>query len=354
MSYHTLYKNGDTPNSLYFVESGDVFFYLNNHDKYKLNGKKILIGTLEVIINDVLKIPTTRLETTVFPETTKLKILSKESFLENLNKYSYLLNIALVLANKVRFTNCIINKNQSILTQDTMSLQNICKEYYTIMSIVLDEYEKRKIPWLKKIVKEYENTITYVKGQSFNAAETPVKITTNESLSENYIDIPKDQIIFNEGDNGNELYILESGTLCVIVNNHKVATINEPGTIIGEMALLLGEKRTATLKSASEVRLTRIKKEDLKKIAENDIDTFLNIVYSLAKKAYMNIVKIGDINSSIINKTMDEEQMGNSKLNEIRKSETELSKLKYELNELLFKQDAPFLKERFSNVQIKL
>ena len=50
----------------------------------------------------------------------------------------------------------------------------------------------------------------------------------------------------------------------VVINGEKVTTINEQGTVFGEMALLLNEKRTATLKSRNNVVLNRITKKDLK------------------------------------------------------------------------------------------
>ena len=44
------------------------------------------------------------------------------------------------------------------------------------------------------------------------------------------------------------MFILQSGTLEVSIAGRKAAVIEQPGTVIGEMALLLGEKRTATIK----------------------------------------------------------------------------------------------------------
>ncbi|MCM8761499.1 MAG: cyclic nucleotide-binding domain-containing protein, partial [Candidatus Omnitrophica bacterium] len=63
---------------------------------------------------------------------------------------------------------------------------------------------------------------------------------------------------------------------------NRVTTISEPGTIIGEMALLLGDKRAATLRAMNNVVVTPIKKSDLKDIAEKESSLFLSIAISIA------------------------------------------------------------------------
>jgi len=60
-----------------------------------------------------------------------------------------------------------------------------------------------------------------------------------------------------EGTRSGQLYILESGTLTVQRDGIGLATIDEPGAIIGEMAVLLGIPHSATViaKDAARVRV---------------------------------------------------------------------------------------------------
>jgi CRP-like cAMP-binding protein len=66
-------------------------------------------------------------------------------------------------------------------------------------------------------------------------------------------------IIFNQGDAGNSLFIIEQGEVKVIRNGDITATLG-PGSSFGEMALLSGEPRNATLAAAGTVRVWFIEK----------------------------------------------------------------------------------------------
>jgi len=66
-----------------------------------------------------------------------------------------------------------------------------------------------------------------------------------------------DQVVIKEGepDDGN-IYILNRGKLDVILNNEKVAEIDESGVFVGEMSTILKSPRTATIKTAEESQIT--------------------------------------------------------------------------------------------------
>jgi CRP/FNR family transcriptional regulator, cyclic AMP receptor protein len=57
------------------------------------------------------------------------------------------------------------------------------------------------------------------------------------------------EILITEGDSGGELYILESGKLIVERDGVDIATIVEPGALIGEMSVLLGTDHSATVRA---------------------------------------------------------------------------------------------------------
>lgn len=55
--------------------------------------------------------------------------------------------------------------------------------------------------------------------------------------------------LITEGDDNGELYILERGRLTVERDGVVLATIIEPGAMIGEMSVLLGKSHTATVRA---------------------------------------------------------------------------------------------------------
>lgn len=69
--------------------------------------------------------------------------------------------------------------------------------------------------------------------------------------------------IFVEGETSQDLYMLVSGKLDVLKGDKKITDISTPGSLFGEMSFLLGEKRTATIKSASKVKTICIPKDQI-------------------------------------------------------------------------------------------
>jgi signal transduction histidine kinase len=90
------------------------------------------------------------------------------------------------------------------------------------------------------------------------------------SLTECVLD--KGDTLFNEGDVGDKAYIITSGEIEILKaaadRQVRIAVLGE-GIIIGEMALLTAERRNATARAASDVRLVSIPKEDFDHVLES-------------------------------------------------------------------------------------
>lgn len=65
------------------------------------------------------------------------------------------------------------------------------------------------------------------------------------------------ELLIEAGEAGGELYVLETGRLSVIRDGVEIAVLTEPGALIGEMSVLLGEDHSATVKAleTTEVRV---------------------------------------------------------------------------------------------------
>lgn len=75
------------------------------------------------------------------------------------------------------------------------------------------------------------------------------EIINNLDLDKYPSTFAKGQIIFREGDDSQDLYILVSGNLDILKGSEKITEIFEIGSIFGEMSFLLGARRTATVPS---------------------------------------------------------------------------------------------------------
>ncbi len=77
-----------------------------------------------------------------------------------------------------------------------------------------------------------------------------------------------EQVLFQEGETSQDLYILVSGRLEVMKSEQKIDEIHAPGALFGEMSWLLGRPRTATIRAKEPSRTLCIPRED--------IETFLH------------------------------------------------------------------------------
>ncbi|MEP7199351.1 MAG: patatin-like phospholipase family protein, partial [Chloroflexota bacterium] len=76
----------------------------------------------------------------------------------------------------------------------------------------------------------------------------------------------KDDVVFVQGGLGNAMYVIESGQVAVVLqgeSEEKILSYLGPGSFVGEMALLLGERRSATVRVTIDADLLVLHKSDL-------------------------------------------------------------------------------------------
>lgn len=85
--------------------------------------------------------------------------------------------------------------------------------------------------------------------------DAAVQYSDANQLSRGY---PPGEVLFHEGDEGTDIYVLQKGCVAVVRNNIKIAGVREPGAILGEMSSLLSQRRSATLRIEEPSRLIRL------------------------------------------------------------------------------------------------
>ena len=95
------------------------------------------------------------------------------------------------------------------------------------------------------------------------AKVSPAKLKLLAFTSER-VTFGADQVMFNQGDQGEDAYVVLSGRADVLVNLQsgmvKVGGI-EPNEIVGEIAILCDVVRTATVRTVTPVEALRIRKD---------------------------------------------------------------------------------------------
>ncbi|OGT04551.1 MAG: cyclic nucleotide-binding protein [Gallionellales bacterium RBG_16_57_15] len=72
--------------------------------------------------------------------------------------------------------------------------------------------------------------------------------------------VPAGQVLFKEGERGNFMYVLMSGTAEIIIHNRVMETA-VAGTIVGEMAIIDDNARSATVVAKSDCKFLPIERE---------------------------------------------------------------------------------------------
>jgi Na+/H+ antiporter len=109
-------------------------------------------------------------------------------------------------------------------------------------------------------------------------ASTPLFSTLDEQALQELADlteeivIPAGQTLFEEGDRGDSLFVIARGAMRVlkrIGDEQVVVDVLGGGDIIGEMALLTGEPRTATARAATAVTLGKVDREGFEHLMQS-------------------------------------------------------------------------------------
>ena len=136
------------------------------------------------------------------------------------------------------------------------------------------------------------------------------------------ITFSEDEIIMNEGETGDRIYIILEGTVEVIkklimdgvedegtVERNKIFTRLDAGqhAVFGEIALLEELHRTATVRAVTRCTLYEIRKDDFLKLAEGDFEFGYRILLNLARivsarlrKANEDTIKLTTVLSVIL------------------------------------------------------
>jgi CRP-like cAMP-binding protein len=343
--YLRLYQEGTEPSDAYLLAGGGALFFLTDVDKYSIQGQNIIIGGTEVLLDKVLGLRTFRLETALAESSAQIKRIPAEKFIAGLSQVSFLINVAMVLAKQVVLTNQIISRYEHSLHGKERDRQKVCLEYYKIVRDVKEVNTKRMLPWLKEFITKYETSLIYREGEALSRTAEPVRITSVTHLTDKMAEYPKDSLLCEEGTDGAELFILQSGTIDVLVKGNPVATISEQGTPIGEIALLIGEKRSATLKARNNVVVTRIRKNEIKEVAEREIGVVQSIAHSLGKKHFQNVHRVRDLTGKSIEKEIADNSGQAKSAMKFTNAQTELSSVRNAFSELVFRKNESFLKE---------
>lgn len=142
-----------------------------------------------------------------------------------------------------------------------------------------------------------------------------------------------DAVLIEEGHTTGHLYVLLEGRLDVLKGGTVVATVSEPGAILGEMSVLLHQPHTATVRAASDSKVYQF--DDAAQFLKSQPVVALLVATLLAQRlnaatTYLADIKrqyaghgnhlsmVGEILESLVNLTGSKAKPGSDRLNDSR------------------------------------
>ena len=101
-----------------------------------------------------------------------------------------------------------------------------------------------------------------------------------------YRNIKQDEVVFNEGDAGTYMLILVEGKLAVFKGGESgshLLSYEGRGRVVGEMALIDQERRSATCKAQTECEFMTLATDDLDRMAMEHAGLAYRFMYALAR-----------------------------------------------------------------------
>ena len=100
-----------------------------------------------------------------------------------------------------------------------------------------------------------------------------------------------EEVLFNQGDDGESLFVLVEGLLEVSMQTEgkkKHLSFLRPGSFLGEMALLTGEKRSADVISSTESLVGELTKDSIMSLATENTEVLNKMTAVVAKRRLKN------------------------------------------------------------------
>ncbi len=95
------------------------------------------------------------------------------------------------------------------------------------------------------------------------------------------------EVIIKQGDSGNCMYVIQSGTVEVIRDNNGKEVrlaLRREGDFIGEMALFSREVRSATIRALGDAKILTVDRKNLLKSIQKDPSLAFRIIETLSKR----------------------------------------------------------------------
>lgn len=110
-------------------------------------------------------------------------------------------------------------------------------------------------------------------------------------------------VVIHEGLTLGRIYVLIEGQVEVVRRDMQVTHVDEPGSVFGEMSVLLDQPYSASVKALSAIKVHVI--EDAYKFLESNPDVSIHIATLLARRLYYTTAYLVDLQQQLAGRRKD-------------------------------------------------
>ena len=111
--------------------------------------------------------------------------------------------------------------------------------------------------------------------------------------SEDIVDFPAGSVIIREGEEGNKMFVVMDGEVEITIKGKRIASAAR-GEIVGEMALISPELRSATVTALTDTRMAVIDQSSFDSLLQHVPDFTMHVMGVLADRLKGAFEMIGD------------------------------------------------------------
>jgi NTE family protein len=101
-----------------------------------------------------------------------------------------------------------------------------------------------------------------------------------------WVDLAAGEWLFRQGEAGDSMYVVRTGRLAVVLEHPEVAVVRELGrcAVVGELALLTGSPRSASVRAVRDTELLRLDRDDFSALLRREPEFALGLTRELGRE----------------------------------------------------------------------